>query len=87
MDPPTLLCSRFEVSYLFQLLSDKGEYKEAMEVLKKALKLEPATKVRLCVRAGTKTLATFTPNLPVNPSHTEEKVILKLGYHHQHQSH
>ncbi|XP_024138546.1 FKBP prolyl isomerase 16 isoform X1 [Oryzias melastigma] len=27
-----------------KLLSDKGEYKEAMEVLKKALKLEPATK-------------------------------------------
>lgn len=35
-------------SNLFQLLSDMGEYKEAMEVLKKALKLEPATKVRLC---------------------------------------
>lgn len=33
---------------IFQLLSDKGEYKEAMEVLKKALKLEPTTKVRLC---------------------------------------
>ncbi|XP_026222390.1 peptidyl-prolyl cis-trans isomerase FKBP8 [Anabas testudineus] len=29
---------------LGKLLSDKGEYKEAMEVLKKALKLEPATK-------------------------------------------
>lgn len=29
-----------------QLLSDKGDYKEAMEVLKKALKLEPTTKVR-----------------------------------------
>lgn len=27
-----------------KLLSDKGEYKEAMELLKKALKLEPATK-------------------------------------------
>ncbi|KAM8750361.1 FKBP prolyl isomerase 16 [Acanthopagrus schlegelii] len=27
-----------------KLMSDKGEYKEAMEVLKKALKLEPATK-------------------------------------------
>ncbi|XP_071388240.1 peptidyl-prolyl cis-trans isomerase FKBP8-like [Centroberyx affinis] len=27
-----------------KLLSDKGEYKEAMETLKKALKLEPATK-------------------------------------------
>uniref|UniRef100_UPI003AAD63C7 FKBP prolyl isomerase 16 n=1 Tax=Centroberyx gerrardi TaxID=166262 RepID=UPI003AAD63C7 len=27
-----------------KLLSDKGEYKEAMEILKKALKLEPATK-------------------------------------------
>ncbi|XP_039989315.1 FKBP prolyl isomerase 16 [Xiphias gladius] len=27
-----------------KLLSDKGEYKDAMEVLKKALKLEPATK-------------------------------------------
>eukprot|EP00066_Takifugu_rubripes_P004037 XP_003967095.1 PREDICTED: peptidyl-prolyl cis-trans isomerase FKBP8-like [Takifugu rubripes] len=27
-----------------KLLSDKGEYKEAMEVLKKALKLEPTTK-------------------------------------------
>ncbi|XP_041853799.1 FKBP prolyl isomerase 16 [Melanotaenia boesemani] len=27
-----------------KLLSDKGEYKEAMEVLKRALKLEPATK-------------------------------------------
>ncbi|KAM9376068.1 FKBP prolyl isomerase 16 [Pholidichthys leucotaenia] len=27
-----------------KILSDKGEYKEAMEVLKKALKLEPATK-------------------------------------------
>lgn len=33
---------------IFQLLSDRGEYKEAMEVLKKALKLEPTTKVRLC---------------------------------------
>lgn len=33
---------------IFQLLSDKGEYKEAMEALKKALKLEPTTKVRLC---------------------------------------
>uniref|UniRef100_A0A672H465 peptidylprolyl isomerase n=1 Tax=Salarias fasciatus TaxID=181472 RepID=A0A672H465_SALFA len=31
-----------------KLLSDRGEYKEAMEVLKKALKLEPATKVRSC---------------------------------------
>ena len=41
-------CSRCRSSNLFQLLSDKGEYKEAMEVLKKALKLEPATKVRLC---------------------------------------
>lgn len=40
------LCSHCRVSNLFQLLSDKGEYKEAMEVLKKALKLEPATKVR-----------------------------------------
>ncbi|XP_068170287.1 FKBP prolyl isomerase 16 [Antennarius striatus] len=28
-----------------KLLSDKGDYKEAMEVLKKALKLEPTTKV------------------------------------------
>lgn len=36
------------VDLIFQLLSDKGEYKEAMEVLKKALKLEPTTKVRLC---------------------------------------
>ncbi|KAF3854792.1 hypothetical protein F7725_022847, partial [Dissostichus mawsoni] len=31
-------------SFLFQLLSDMGEYKEAMEVLKRALKLEPTTK-------------------------------------------
>lgn len=38
------VCSRLLIS---QLLSDKGEYKEAMEVLKKALKLEPTTKVRL----------------------------------------
>lgn len=37
-----------KLSYLLQLLSETGEYKEAMEVLKKALKLEPATKVRLC---------------------------------------
>lgn len=37
-----------KLSYLPQLLSETGEYKEAMEVLKKALKLEPATKVRLC---------------------------------------
>ncbi|CAJ1056844.1 LOW QUALITY PROTEIN: peptidyl-prolyl cis-trans isomerase FKBP8 [Xyrichtys novacula] len=29
-----------------KLLSDRGEYKEAMEVLKRALKLEPTTKVR-----------------------------------------
>ncbi len=29
-----------------QLLSDRGEYEEAMETLKKALKLEPSTKVR-----------------------------------------
>uniref|UniRef100_A0A8C6TRQ6 peptidylprolyl isomerase n=1 Tax=Neogobius melanostomus TaxID=47308 RepID=A0A8C6TRQ6_9GOBI len=29
-----------------KLLSDKGEYKEGMELLKKALKLEPTTKVR-----------------------------------------
>uniref|UniRef100_A0A671K547 peptidylprolyl isomerase n=1 Tax=Sinocyclocheilus anshuiensis TaxID=1608454 RepID=A0A671K547_9TELE len=29
-----------------KLLSDKGEYEEAMENLKKALKLEPSTKVR-----------------------------------------
>uniref|UniRef100_A0AAY4BQK0 peptidylprolyl isomerase n=1 Tax=Denticeps clupeoides TaxID=299321 RepID=A0AAY4BQK0_9TELE len=29
-----------------KLLSDKGEYEEAMETLKKALKLEPTTKVR-----------------------------------------
>lgn len=29
-----------------QLLSDKGDYEEAMETLKKALKLEPSTKVR-----------------------------------------
>uniref|UniRef100_A0A8C1AKQ3 peptidylprolyl isomerase n=1 Tax=Cyprinus carpio carpio TaxID=630221 RepID=A0A8C1AKQ3_CYPCA len=29
-----------------KLLSDKGEYEEAMETLKKALKLEPSTKVR-----------------------------------------
>lgn len=29
-----------------QLLSDQGEYKEAMEMLRKALKLEPSTKVR-----------------------------------------
>lgn len=42
-------CSHCTLPNLFQLLSDKGEYKEAMEVLKKALKLEPATKVRLCV--------------------------------------
>uniref|UniRef100_A0A8C1AJ08 Uncharacterized protein n=1 Tax=Cyprinus carpio TaxID=7962 RepID=A0A8C1AJ08_CYPCA len=27
-----------------QLLSDRGEYEEAMETLKKALKLEPSTK-------------------------------------------
>lgn len=45
-------CSHWRFSNLFQLLSDKGEYKEAMEVLKKALKLEPATKVRLCGGAG-----------------------------------
>lgn len=38
------VCLRLLIS---QLLSDKGEYKEAMEVLKKALKLEPTTKVRL----------------------------------------
>ncbi|MEQ2291032.1 hypothetical protein AMECASPLE_009268 [Ameca splendens] len=31
-----------------KLLSDKGDYKEAMEVLKQALKLEPTTKVRSC---------------------------------------
>ena len=43
--PPSLAHSR--LSNPSQLLSDKGEYKEAMEVLKKALKLEPATKVRL----------------------------------------
>lgn len=36
-----------EVCIFFpQLLSDKGEYEEAMELLKKALKLEPTTKVR-----------------------------------------
>lgn len=29
-----------------QLLSDKGDYEEAMETLKMALKLEPSTKVR-----------------------------------------
>lgn len=43
------VCSRLLVS---QLLSDKGEYKEAMELLKKALKLEPTTKVRLRVGGG-----------------------------------
>lgn len=43
------VCSRLLIS---QLLSDKGEYKEAMEVLKKALKLEPTTKVRLCGGVG-----------------------------------
>lgn len=43
------VCSRLLIS---QLLSDKGEYKEAMEVLKKALKLEPTTKVRLRGGAG-----------------------------------
>lgn len=37
-----------KLSCLPQLLSESGEYKEAMELLKKALKLEPATKVRLC---------------------------------------
>lgn len=43
------VCSQLLIS---QLLSDKGEYKEAMEVLKKALKLEPTTKVRLCGGVG-----------------------------------
>lgn len=41
-----------KIIIISQLLSDKGEYKEAMEVLKKALKLEPTTKVRLCGGLG-----------------------------------
>lgn len=52
-----------KLSYLLQLLSEMGEYKEAMEVLKKALKLEPATKVRLC---GWATSATPV-NWPLKP--------------------
>lgn len=43
-----VMLARAELSYLLQLLSETGEYREAMELLKKALKLEPATKVRLC---------------------------------------
>lgn len=58
-------------SYLFQLLSDMGEYKEAMEVLKRALKLEPTTKVRLCGWTGPFSFLTI---LPVLPSHTGAKV-------------
>ena len=35
-----------------QLLSEQGQYREAMDFLKKALKLEPATKVSLRPATG-----------------------------------
>lgn len=78
-------CSHCRSSNLFQLLSDKGEYKEAMEVLKKALKLEPATKVRLCGRAGSAHSPSFfhvSLWIPSIPHIHKGKVILKLSHHY-----
>ena len=56
---------------LFQILSDKGENKEAMEQLKKALKLEPATKVRLYTGEHVCPIVTTCASLPGTACETQ----------------
>lgn len=80
--PPSLAHCR--LSNPSQLLSDKGEYKEAMEVLKKALKLEPATKVRLGGPGRHPRHVYF--KCACESLTNKGKVTLKVG-HHQYRSH
>jgi len=55
-----------------------GEYKEAMEVLKRALKLEPANKVRLCGWAGQSPRhLSYKSTCEHHPSPTEERSLEK----------
>ena len=65
-----------------QLMSDKGEYQEAMETLKKALKLEPSTKVRYTALLGGHVCSLITctslcPVSEIHPLHTDQGLFHK----------